>query len=350
MEGHIRRKPDRSPSRRPSVEALEDRTLLSSSGLLESFPGESPAAHGRAVGLLRKIDLLEVAAAGGHSSWVREVLRGDPAPADAAGSPAPDGLAHGAAAEDAFFQAYLTLRRDPPEGGDAAPGRQLFVIGSDGAGTDPIRAEALAERFERLAAALKWTGVAGVVLPRLEEDRRARAADQPGRAAPAGQLTAPVASSPDLPRPSTTPAPWRDGEGAAPARGAPAGDVPAEPTPAAPGDGAAGVGVPELALPGSALGQAAVGLSGAAAALLEGGLPFDLPALRQEVDEFFARLGDLAGAGQSSWACARLGPWLVIVSAAAIELARRWEKKSSRRAAPGGGPVFGPAVPFTDGV
>jgi hypothetical protein len=296
------------------------------------------------VGLLRKIDFPKVAAAGAHSSWAREVLRGAPAPAESAGSPAPDELSHGAAAEDALFRTYLTLRRDLPAGVVAALGRLPIVPESDGAGTDPVRAEALAERVERLAAALKWTGVADVVLPRQEEDWRARAGDEPGRAGPTDQPPAPVVPSPDLSRPSAPPAPWRDAEAAARAWGAPAGDVLAAPMPAAgaPGGSAAGVGVPELALPRLALDQAAVGLSGAAAALLEGGLPFDLPALRQEVDEFFARLADLADAGQGSWACARLGPWLVVVSAAVVELARRWEKKASRRAAPGGEPAFGP--------
>jgi hypothetical protein len=339
MEGHTRGKPDRSPSHRLSVEALEDRTLLSSSSLLEFFAGEPLLADGPSVSalaatLLREIDLLKVAVADGHSSGVWETLRG-------ASAPALDGLSHGAAGEDGFFETYLTGRRDPPAGDDALLRRLPSVFGADGPGPDPSRAEALAERFERLAAALKWMGVAGVVLPRLEEDRRARAGDEPGRAGPTDQLPAIVASSPPDPsKPSATPAPWRDGEGASRARGALA---------EAPGGSAAtGVEVPELALPRPAPGRDAVGLSTAAAALLEGGLPFDLPALRQEVDEFFARLADLADAGQGSWACARFGPWLVVVSAAVFELARRWEKKSSRRAAPGDELILGPAALSTD--
>jgi hypothetical protein len=67
-------------------------------------------------------------------------------------------------------------------------------------------------------------------------------------------------------------------------------------------------------------------------ALLEGGLPFDLPVLRQEVDAFFARLGALeeTGAGLATWA--RFVPWLVVLSAAAaVEFVRRREKEGSPR-------------------
>jgi hypothetical protein len=85
-----------------------------------------------------------------------------------------------------------------------------------------------------------------------------------------------------------------------------------------------------------------------AAALLEVGLPLDLPALTQEVDAFFARLGAL-GEGGEGWHCgARLGPWLIVMTAAAFEAARRWNRRPSRRPAPADEVIVGPAAFLTE--
>jgi len=72
-----------------------------------------------------------------------------------------------------------------------------------------------------------------------------------------------------------------------------------------------------------------------AAALLEGGLPFDLPALKQGVDDFFARLADHGPPADGLRRWVRLGPWLIVVAAGAFEIARRWERKASRLTVPG---------------
>jgi hypothetical protein len=82
-----------------------------------------------------------------------------------------------------------------------------------------------------------------------------------------------------------------------------------------------------------------------AAALLEGGLPFDLPALTQGVDTFFARLGALGERKDGVPAYARFVPWLVALSAAAFEFARHWRRESSGRPAWGDEPPSGP-TPF----
>jgi hypothetical protein len=71
-----------------------------------------------------------------------------------------------------------------------------------------------------------------------------------------------------------------------------------------------------------------------AAALIEGGLPFDVPVLTRDVNAFFARLGAL-GEGTDGWqAGARFVPWLVLASGVAFELGRRWERRSARARAP----------------
>jgi hypothetical protein len=77
-----------------------------------------------------------------------------------------------------------------------------------------------------------------------------------------------------------------------------------------------------------------------AAALLEGGLPFDLPALTQGVDAFFARLGSPGPARDHIPAYARVVPWLAVLSAAALEFARRRQQL----AAAGDEVLVGPAV------
>jgi hypothetical protein len=84
------------------------------------------------------------------------------------------------------------------------------------------------------------------------------------------------------------------------------------------------------------------------AALLEGGLPLDLPALKQEVDAFFARLSALGEGGDGLHAGARLGPWLIVMTAGAVEAARRWNRRPSRRPIPGDELIVGPATLLTE--
>jgi hypothetical protein len=67
----------------------------------------------------------------------------------------------------------------------------------------------------------------------------------------------------------------------------------------------------------------------APAGLVEAGLPAELPVLKAEVDAFLARLAALGEAGNDAPSWARLGPWLALLSAAAVELLRRWEKKNA---------------------
>jgi hypothetical protein len=86
-------------------------------------------------------------------------------------------------------------------------------------------------------------------------------------------------------------------------------------------------------------------ISSSAVALLEGGLPVDLAVLKQHVDTFFARLGE---AREGMPAPVFWGPWLIVVSAAALELFRRWEKLGSRRPATDDEVVLGPTVFLPD--
>jgi hypothetical protein len=84
-----------------------------------------------------------------------------------------------------------------------------------------------------------------------------------------------------------------------------------------------------------------VHLPSRAAALLEGGLPFDLPALTQGVDAFFARLASAGEARDRIPAYARVLPWLAVLSAAAFEFARRRDRQT---AAAGDEVLVGPAA------
>jgi len=93
---------------------------------------------------------------------------------------------------------------------------------------------------------------------------------------------------------------------------------------------------------------APIGLSARVGALLEGGLPLDLPLLKRNVDEFFVRLAEIAEGGDDMQACARLGPWLIVLTAATLAAARRWDQRSARRAAPGDEVVLGPAALLTE--
>jgi hypothetical protein len=112
------------------------------------------------------------------------------------------------------------------------------------------------------------------------------------------------------------------------------------------GGGAAPTGEdPEAVPPQPAGGLDLLYLPSKAAALLEGGLPFDLPALTQGVDAFFARLAALGERKDGVPAYARFVPWLVALSAAAFEFARHWRRESSGRPAWGDEPPSGP-TPF----
>jgi hypothetical protein len=101
-----------------------------------------------------------------------------------------------------------------------------------------------------------------------------------------------------------------------------------------PADGPAGNATPGEERTGEPVPQPPAGLNllplpGQAAALLEGGLPVDLPVLSQDVQEFIHRVGTLGMAGGGAPASARFGPWVLLLSGVAFEFARRW--KRSRR-------------------
>jgi hypothetical protein len=115
--------------------------------------------------------------------------------------------------------------------------------------------------------------------------------------------------------------------------------------PVADGSGGAGSTVEGSELPTSTLPTTVEVLKVAnqPGVLLEGGLPFDLPVLRQDVDAFLNRLGALGETGNGVPAWKRFGPWLVLLSAAAIEFARRWEKKNAARPLPADDLLLGAA-------
>jgi len=200
-----------------------------------------------------------------------------------------------------------------------------------------------------LLAALAETEVA---LERSSADARrpgAAAGKDPGRpVAPSpGHLLAALADPVNSALPGAA---TKDADGAGAAALLPAGSASVEvrgkvALPAT-GGGAAPTGEdPEAVPPQPVGGLDLLYLPSKAAALLEGGLPFDLPALTQGVDAFFARLGALGERKDGVPAYARLVPWLVALSAAAFEVARHWRRESSGRPAWGDEPPSGP-TPF----
>jgi hypothetical protein len=75
--------------------------------------------------------------------------------------------------------------------------------------------------------------------------------------------------------------------------------------------------------------------------LLEGGLPVDVPAVRQEVDAFFAGLARLGETGNGLPDHLRSLPWLLLASAGTLALAWYWTKP----AAPGPARRLPPDLP-----
>jgi hypothetical protein len=86
---------------------------------------------------------------------------------------------------------------------------------------------------------------------------------------------------------------------------------------------------PEALVPQPGDGLDLASLPSRAAFLLESGLPFDVPALAHGVDAFFVRLGALGQGRDGVQGYARFVPWLVVLSAAALEFARRWQAQPS---------------------
>ena len=93
---------------------------------------------------------------------------------------------------------------------------------------------------------------------------------------------------------------------------------------------------------------APVALSVRVRALVEGGLPFDLSVLQRNVDEFFTSLSQI-GEGGEDWQMGwRLGPWLIVLTAAALAATHRWDTKPGRCAFPGDEAVLGRATPAAE--
>jgi hypothetical protein len=212
---------------------------------------------------------------------------------------------------------------------------------------DPTRSPARAESYAQQA------GMETAPPPRAVDGREAPAARDAGRiAAPPRQEVSPGTNFAGSPGPVLAGWPVPEGRGGFSRRGAPLADPAGRAVPRPEAESSAAVaavaaGQPEVLPAPSAAGPEIVSLAVKAGALLEAGLPLDLPVLKQEVDAFFARLGELGEGGDGLRAGVRLAPWLVLLAAGAFELARRWEKRSSRRGRPGDEVVLGPAALLT---
>jgi hypothetical protein len=188
--------------------------------------------------------------------------------------------------------------------------------------------------IEKLSADARRPGAAAVKdLGRALASAPARLAPGPGAA-----LVDPVNSA----APGGAAKEGNTGEAALPPGGAAPAGAPGKVVLPAGGDSAAPAAQTLEAAPAQAAGGLdLVNLPSRAAALLEGGLPFDLPALTQGVDAFFARLGSPGEARDRFPAYARVLPWLAVLSAAAFELTRR---RQQQPAAAGDEVLVGPAA------
>jgi hypothetical protein len=77
-------------------------------------------------------------------------------------------------------------------------------------------------------------------------------------------------------------------------------------------------------------GQELLELTGQVAAPLQAGLPTDLSVLENAADTFFVHLEKLSEPTEGWRMPTRVIPWAVAMAAAAVECARRWEKKAAQ--------------------
>jgi hypothetical protein len=369
MEGYVRAHPQRR-EHIPTIEPLEDRTLLSAVGLLDHLPvnaspfvawPESLANHAVAVvgsqALLR--NGLTVT---GLTAVFREFMAERDFP----------GLGH-------FEQAINLLDHPPADASQfvawteslanhavaAASSQALLRNGLTIADLTAVFREFIAERdfpglerLEQMAAELKAAQAFDTVYHCPTQNGE----ECPSRGHMAASTTdrqepGPASLSADAPPENTMPFQGKGVDALAGVAVAPHGAVgeiatdlvglaPAVPPSAIDqlprGDPFPAIDVPPADDPEQS------GLFTRVGVLLESGLPFDLPILRQDVDEFFARLSAI-GQGNDDWpGYARFGPWLIVLTAVALEAARRWERKFSRRAVPGCEVVLGPANLLTE--
>ncbi len=253
----------------------------------------------------------------------------------------------------ADLESVVTAFRALPQAEKALLVSRLYAVEADGgAAPDHERPSVETperERGEYLRAALLElvAGCAADARVAAEGSTEARFTSTP--------QPAPRAAAEGSPVPA---APGREGEARGPGAAllrAEAAEAPRPPASAAaaadeppPEAIAAGAGSPGAAAVAPPESTGDPSLAARAAALLEGSLPLDLPALKHEVDEFFARLADLGDGGDGWRGCARFGPWVIVMTAGVIEAARGWKRRSGRRASPGDEVIVGPAALLTE--
>ncbi len=307
MEGYVRDGAGRLHPRVLCVEGLEERALLSFSAPFppETAPAALPTNQGAVVSAVRNLFTSERAFLLDH---IEAVLAGNPA------------------------------------------GASAYAVNQE---IDPDRDSALMDRGDRDGDESRRAAIQEILAACAADSRAEGEGETPSREVPspvAAQETA-AASRADSAEPRAVRGTEAPGGLVAAARGE---DLPSDPAqavlaPDVPGGGpGAGGEFAEPARLTPAEDPAGVSWPARTAAVLEGGLPFDLPLLKNEVDAFFARWAGLTEAGDGWPACTRFGPWLVVLTAGAFELARRWERKSSRRGVPGDEAVLGPAAFLTE--
>jgi hypothetical protein len=259
----------------------------------------------------------------------------------------------GVRSADAYVSADSGVPLPPGSGADGAaaaplssaaagPGPAIETLFADGPGSALAHEDLAAERPARPERAAVRAALEAAVLARPEGGVDALPAKDGGRAAGAPLAPLAAVAGVGLVDPLTLPAPGapaRDAERLPwaafflPGLVAPvAGVTVVLPGAAAgPRDTDLAVGEPsELPTVASLNGTEILGLPSKAVTVLEGGLPLDLPTLKQDVDAFFARLEGLGEVGEGVPSAVRFVPWLVLLSAAAFELARRRDKRSAR--------------------
>ncbi len=347
MAGHIRKGNDPSTSRSLSVESLEDRVLLSGAALLghgrwadasAAIPTYEEPVRPVAVRNLSDFERpprAERAGVGFEAEYFVLVIRVYVLiPEVTVTVPAPSSFQRTSAAGTETSPTPPAVEYRPAPARPTAPAESTFVVRQPEAARAEVghQAEAGKAALEGLVAASRIVRQADGVVE--------------GVTPSASSLQLPSATALVAVTPPAGPAPGAGlSRGAASfARGPALADGPRE-APAPPGD------APPLSESHPSAGSETSDGAGSAALLprvvtaLQDSLPFDAVRLKQGVDDFFARLGSLGEEANGFSGSPLLAAWLVVVTAAAFEFARRRERKATPRLVLGTDGLSGP-LPF----